>query len=85
MTDQIANRLREVLLSAWDPLDVGSNDKLHDEYDEVLDEIISSTIDSSSAERVFSILLRAEHDYEISPIDTSRLRRVADQIVEAAR
>lgn len=56
---QIA-RIRRVLLDQWDPLNVGDNRKLSDEYDNYLGEIVKALDERVSVEHLARLLADIE-------------------------
>ncbi|MBA4233881.1 MAG: hypothetical protein C0465_25245 [Ralstonia sp.] len=56
MTD-IKYIVRKILVDVWDPLRIGGNELLHDEYDAYIPEIISYMgSPSSNAEGIYNLL-----------------------------
>jgi hypothetical protein len=82
MTEDTFETVRAVLLADWDPLDVGSNMNLRDEYDSVVREIVSTAKSAQRGKEIYDILLRAEQEFEIFPIDFGRLERTSSRIHE---
>jgi hypothetical protein len=82
MTGDTFGTIRTILVADWDPLDIGSNINLHDEYDSVVQEIMSTPQSERQGKEIYDILLRAEQSFEISPIDFGRLERTSRRILE---
>lgn len=78
MNDIIALSIREILLSQWDPLNVGENENLHDEYDDVIRTILDDKITNPDA--ILQVLRLQEMSYGIDATDTAILDKVALEV-----
>ena len=59
---EIGDRLRGVLLSVWDPLCVGDNPKLADEYDRYIPTLLSLLQQDADQAAIAAALQRIEKD-----------------------
>lgn len=74
--------IRNILISDWDPLDISENRKLHDEYDKVVDNILSVDLKFGYETEIYNLLLAAETEFEIDPINRDRIHRVAHSVAQ---
>jgi hypothetical protein len=65
---QRIDQVRQVLLADWDPLQVGANQMLSDEYDSYLGKIMKS-LDSGDPEQIVDALAKIEDDLGVGPVD----------------
>lgn len=54
------NKIREILLTKWDPLDIGENPSLSDEYDGYIALILRSLIDGIGIDDLSMLLYKIE-------------------------
>jgi hypothetical protein len=66
--------IRRILLEEWDPLGVGDNPNLADEYDSYIPEIAQLVSSGSSSDRVAQYLRQIESDLGVAHDDDSSLR-----------
>ena len=78
------DEVRRVLLADWDPLSVGSNPMLSDEYDSCLGQILKA-LDTGDVERIVDLLIKTENDLGVGPADRERLAPVARRLLELPR
>jgi hypothetical protein len=76
------DQVRRVLFEDWDPLQVGGDRALSDEYDAYLGNVIKA-LDTGNAERIVDTLARAEHELGLSPVGGhAALLSVAHRLLE---
>lgn len=56
------NVIREVLLQYWDPLNIGDNPNLADEYDALIPQILQSLRAGSTEDALMLVLARSERE-----------------------
>ncbi|TCS14135.1 hypothetical protein [Caulobacter sp. BK020] len=78
------DEIRRVLLADWDPLSVGSNPKLSDEYDFCLGKVLKA-IDTGEAGRVVDLLVEMEDYLGVGPTNRESLAPVARRLLELPR
>ncbi|MBO9560885.1 MAG: hypothetical protein J7515_20165 [Caulobacter sp.] len=76
--------MRQVLLADWDPLHVGSNPMLSDEYDSYLGKVLK-TLDAGEAERIVDLLVELEGDLGVGPARRESLMPVARRLLDLPR
>lgn len=76
------SEIKRVLITEWDPLDISENQNLHDEYDAIVNVIYKMDHDLDFYNRVWQFLYNSEKNFEIDPIDESRLERVANLLAK---
>jgi hypothetical protein len=52
----LVDRIRRILLKIWDPLNVGDNANLRDEYDSYIPQIVSMIIDQGTVDDLKGLL-----------------------------
>lgn len=80
-TDQI----RDILFYEWDPIQVSPNEKLKDEYDTYIPDIIRILNQSTDQERKMKeleMLLRKTEDVDIGVKSSTNLEKIAKQLTE---
>ena len=83
MNNDYINEIRSILLSDWDPLGVGDNPKLIDEYDSYITLLLPLLKKERSKELVMQTLLQIELDLGVhSEIDI--IMTVAEKIVRVS-
>jgi hypothetical protein len=75
--------VRVILLKDWDPLGVGDNPHLADEYDDYIPAIIQMLDDRCTIQQLESYLLDIEARWELSPDSGADL--AAKNIIKALR
>ena len=79
---QRIERVRQMLFADWNPLQVGSNPNLSDEYDSYLPRVMKA-IDTGDAERIVDTLVQIEDDLGVGPVDDrTTLLPVARRLLE---
>ncbi|MDR6530098.1 hypothetical protein J2800_000822 [Caulobacter rhizosphaerae] len=79
---QRIERIRQVLFADWDPLQVGSNPNLSDEYDSYLPKVMAA-IDTGGAEGIVDTLVQIEDDLGVDPVDDrTALLSIARRLLE---
>lgn len=78
------DEVRRVLLADWDPLSIGSNPMLSDEYDAYLGKVLKA-LDTGEAERIVDLLVELENDLGVEPADRDSLAPVARHLLELPR
>lgn len=78
------DQVRKVLLADWDPLHVGSNPMLSDEYDSYLGKVLR-TLDTGEAERIVDLLVELESDLGVEPAHREGLTPVAQRLLDLPR
>ena len=76
--------ISKTLMSQWDPIGVGGNPKLKDEYDPYIDPVMKLVSSSGSAEEISAFLTAVERDQMGLVPDTSRALRVAKSLLKLA-
>lgn len=71
-----ANVVRELLLEKWDPINVGDNPNLADEYDTVVPEVVKVLMQGSNEEAFVAVLTTFENKLD-SHTPASRKRETA--------
>ena len=61
------DQVRRVLLDEWDPLSVGPNPNLADEYDDVLGKVMACLAPNPPADVIADLLEELERDYLCLP------------------
>ncbi|NJM34875.1 MAG: hypothetical protein HC850_09410 [Rhodomicrobium sp.] len=81
----LITRIRRVLLENWDPVGVGDNPNLRDEYDAYIPELIRILSDKSVVKQhIFSYLQGIEIDRMGIPEDPERIEIAAGRLLEIA-
>ena len=70
------DKIREILLAEWDPLNVGDSPKLSDEYDRYIPGVIALQNKGASVQEIEQFLKGIEASFGISP-EPQRSRRAA--------
>lgn len=78
------DEVRRVLLADWDPLSVGSNPMLSDEYDSYLGKVLKA-LDTDEPKRVVDLLVALENDLGVGPADRESLAPVVRRLLELPR
>lgn len=79
---QRIDRVRQILFADWDPLQVGGNPNLSDEYDSYLPKVMKA-IDTGDAERIVDALVQIEDDLGVGPVDDrAALLPIARRLLE---
>ena len=78
------SEVRIILLRAWDPLGIGDNPHLTDEYDAYIPDIIRLVQQGSDAAEIVQHLKKIETSLGIHPPSEGRTR-AAKQLIETAR
>ena len=81
---QRIDEVRRVLLADWDPLGVGSNPMLSDEYDSYLGRVLKA-LDTGEAERIVDLLVELENDLGVGPASRDSLMPAARRLLELPR
>ena len=79
---QIQEAIRKILQSDWDPLGVGDNSNLKDEYDSFIPLIYRILAGSRSHKELVEFIVKAERELGVphfSPNDT--VERIAQQLL----
>jgi hypothetical protein len=79
------NVIKMVLVEKWDPLDIGLNAKLHDEYDDIARDILKLAGSHDFRNQVKNMLLSREIDFEIYPVNKERIDQVSDLLAKLVR
>jgi hypothetical protein len=69
-------KIREILLADWDPLNVGDSPQLADEYDRYIPRIVALLNRVASVQEIEEFLMEVEISLGISP-EPKRSRRAA--------
>lgn len=69
---QLQNIIREILLKDWDPIGVGDNPKLSDEYDEYLGAIVQMIANGITFNALSEHLIGIENELGIRLPDAQR-------------
>jgi hypothetical protein len=75
------NEIKTVLLNDWDPIDVGDNPNLSDEYDAYLPDLIELVTDGASGDEIARYLKTVEETLGLK-LPTERRRRAADALTQ---
>jgi len=59
---EIMESIRCILFEDWDPIHVGDNEKLRDEYDSYIAPVYRLLVSNASAEEITDYLFKLEHD-----------------------
>ena len=85
-SDVLRVRVRELLLTEWDPAGAGRFDAAHGEYDGYVAPLIDVVRGGGDADAVIAFLHDREKESMCFPsLGTQRLRRVATMVVRAVR
>jgi hypothetical protein len=71
-----ASVIREILLEFWDPINIGDNPNLADEYDSYIPRILQSLKTSPSDETLFDLLAGIEKELGATIPDDQRRRTI---------
>ena len=78
----LRSRVREVLLSDWDPHNAGRIDAARHTYDHYLDPLIDLLRSGAGEEAVIAFLREREHETMCFPsLGTARLKRPAQKLL----
>ncbi|MGH6835004.1 MAG: hypothetical protein ACREC9_05515 [Methylocella sp.] len=81
--DNEASRIRTILLRDWDPLIVGDNPNLSDEYDDLIPGIIGLLKNHCTAEQMERYLREIEDRWKSTPVkETSFVARRILEVVQ---
>ena len=80
--DNLASRVRMILLRDWDPLIVGDNPNLSDEYDDLIPSIVSLLKNHCTPEQLERHLMVIEERWKSKPVRQASF--VAKRILEVA-
>jgi hypothetical protein len=72
----LIEKIRDVLISDWDPIGVGDNPNLREEYDSTLSPLLAALSKGAGEEELASILAAAETRFGIVSDDARRERTV---------
>jgi len=75
------DEVRRVLLADWDPLSIGSNPMLSDEYDFCLGKVLKA-LDTGEAERIVDLLIEMENYLGVGQANRESLAPVARRLLE---
>ena len=82
---EIQNSIRQVLFRDWDPIGVGENPALRDEYDTYIAPVYRILVGSRSEQEIVEFLFRTAHDTIGVRCDSpEQLRPVARRLLEIA-
>jgi hypothetical protein len=73
---KIINSIQTILLQNWDPIDIGDNPNLKDEYDGYIGKIINILLGSPSVEEIIDLFRKIEKDMGVYS-DTKTLYSLA--------
>jgi hypothetical protein len=73
------NEIRTILLNDWDPIDVGDNPNLSDEYDAYLPDLTKLVTDGASGDEIAEYLKTVEETLGLK-LPTERRRRAAEAL-----
>ena len=74
----IISSVRTVLVNDWDPIEIGDNSNLFDEYDSYIGPIITMLRQNSTVEELVAFLEKTERtEMELSDVNIKRLHDVA--------
>ena len=77
-SNEIISEIRSVLIKDWDPIGIGDNPNLSDEYDDYIGPIIKILMQKLPSESIVSFLKRIEYtEMGIENIDINYLYDVA--------
>lgn len=78
MKNNIVSEIRSVLINEWDPVGIGDNSNLSDEYDGYIGSIMKILMQKLSVEEIVSFLKRIEHvEMGIDNVDIKYLYDIA--------
>ena len=78
----IISSIRSVLVNDWDPIEIGDNSNLFDEYDSYIGPIITMLRQSSTIEEIVAFLENTERTkMGISNVSVKRLHDVATKLI----
>jgi hypothetical protein len=73
--------IRSILLNYWDPVGVGNNSNLRDEYDDFIPSILQYLENKSRSQNdIFEYLLQLETDTMGKPEDPQRINIAAEML-----
>lgn len=75
------NEIRTILLNDWDPIDVGDNPNLSDEYDAYLPDLTKLVTDGASGDEIAEYLKTVEETLGLK-LPTERRRRAAEALTQ---
>jgi hypothetical protein len=82
MTKSLIDAVREILLSDWDPILIGDNPNLFDEYDSYVYEVVSYLKSgNANADGVYHLLWRAEEEKIGMSVDDDVRSSVAKKLM----
>lgn len=80
--NEVITEIRTVLSKDWDPVGIGENSNLGDEYDGYIGSIIQILMHEPSIESIISLLKKIENeDMEIENTDTKCLYCIATKLM----
>ncbi|WP_458409103.1 hypothetical protein [Bacteroides congonensis] len=83
INNEVIAEIRAVLIKDWDPLGIGTNLNLGDEYDGYIGSIIHILMYTPSLESIISLLKKIENeDMGIENTDTKYLYPIATKLVK---
>jgi hypothetical protein len=81
---QRIDEVRRVLLADWDPLSIGGNPMLSDEYDFCLGKVLKA-LDTGDGGRIVDLLVEMEDYLGVGPATRESLAPVARRLLELPR
>lgn len=81
--NEVTTEIRTVLIKDWDPVGIGKNSNLSDEYDGYIGSIIQILMHAPSIESIISLLKKIENeDMGIENTDTNCLYSIAIKLMK---
>ncbi|SFK55551.1 hypothetical protein [Methylocapsa palsarum] len=83
-TEETTKRIRTILLKDWDPLGVGDNPNLADEYDAYIPSVLALLGNHCTVDELERHLLGVEASWELAPDSTAAqtARKIFDTLQE---
>jgi hypothetical protein len=78
----LIEKIRDVLISDWDPIGVGDNPNLREEYDSALSPLLAALSKGAGEDELSSILAAAEARFGV-PGDADRRNRTVTKLMAA--
>ena len=79
----LISSIRSVLLNDWDPIGIGANSNLHDEYDSYINPIINMVIQNQPVEIIVTFLEKIEKsEMGNDNVDIKHLYNVARKLTD---
>jgi hypothetical protein len=78
---EVIEKVRDILVSDWDPIGVGGNPNLRDEYDDALSPIVSALSKNPDQRALIDVLVGMEEQYHVEGSDEARRRAVIKLLV----